>query len=83
MFVQLSSDFHKQTKKGLVWFGLAWLGLVWLNHVGCVLLSWFGLIKFSSVNFILFGSVRIFTNKQKNKKNENGLKYRVAAQLKT
>ena len=62
-------------------FGLVWSGLVWLNHVWCDLLSWFGLIKFSSVNFVLFGSVRIFTNK-KIQKNKNGLKYRVAAQLK-
>ena len=62
----------------LVWFGL--VSLIWLSFF-LVWLIWFGLVKFGHVGFLLVSSESIFTNKQ-TKKKINGVKYRVAAQLK-
>ena len=76
-----------QTDKQLVWFGSVEFGLIWLREYLCLII--FGLIWLFWFCQLLFSQFCAEFHKQERKKEKkkkeknNGLKYRVAAQLKT
>ena len=62
----------------MVWFGSVEFGLVWLIIFGLIWLFWFCPILFAKFCSDLHKQKR----RRRKKKKDNGLKYRVAAQLK-